>query len=236
MISVGIKMGQDKPVKSLIINITVPFVSIFCLSYVVQQGDALLWSSWLEKHPEMALLFAKNPETGTALWDDPDTKAVWEKHVEETYHFYWEQYTYWTAQGWTIDQSFSESNNDGEAAAIVMDRVIETYLEEWKDGPESKQNDVKTPHSDTEVLNYLFRQNCTLEAGMSSVMDGQCEHVDVVGESCGSDDPHDGGNYGKRPASSQQNTADHRGKKYMCVSVCFVFYVCCQFNKANWNI
>ena len=160
----------------------------------------------------MALLFAKNPDTGTALLDDPDTKAVWEKHVEETYHFYWEQYTYWTAQGWIVDQSFSESNNDGEAAAIVMDRVTDTYLEE-KDGPESKQNDIKTPHNDTEVLSDLFRQNCTLETGMSSVMGGQCEHVVVVGESCGSDDLHDGGNYGKRPASSQQNTANNQGKK-----------------------
>uniref|UniRef100_A0A3Q3XBL0 Trimethylguanosine synthase n=1 Tax=Mola mola TaxID=94237 RepID=A0A3Q3XBL0_MOLML len=164
----GLKWVKTNQLKSLIINITVPFVSIFCLSYVVQQGDALLWSSWLEKHPEMALLFTKNPETGTALWDDPDTKAVWEKHVEETYHFYWEQYTYWTAQGWTIDQSFSESNNDGEAAAIVMDRVIETYLEEWKDGPESKQNDVKTPHSDTEY--YLFVFSHELDADENPIL------------------------------------------------------------------
>lgn len=147
----------------------------------------------------------------TALWDDPDKKAVWDKHVTETYYSYWEQYTYWVAQGWTCDQSVPNGNIDGDAAAAaVMDGVIETHPEERRDGAESQQREEVTAlHDDTEGLNDLFGQCCTLEAGGSSVTNRQHWR---------SDDPHDGGNDRKRPAaSSQQNIAEHTGNNCVCV-------------------
>ena len=51
----------------------------------------MLWQGWLEKHPE----------TVTPPWDDCDTRAAWDQHAAEAYYSYWEQYTYWAAQGWT---------------------------------------------------------------------------------------------------------------------------------------
>lgn len=215
-------MSQDKPFKASMLRITSPFVSISCVSPVAQQGEALLWSSWLEKHPDTDVLSAEDSGTLTAVWDDPDTKAVWDKHVAETYYSYWEQYTYWAAQGWTTDQSVSNGNTDGEAAAAVMDRGIQTHLKELRDGAESQQREeFKALHDNVEVLNNLFGHSCTLEEAGSSVMDSdrQCVSVAVDGERCGSDDPHDGGNDRKRPAaSSQQSVAEHTGNKCVCVS------------------
>lgn len=202
----------------------------YCSS-AAQQGEALLRSSWLEKHPETELLSAEDPVTMTALWDDPDTKAVWDKHAAETYYSYWEQYSYWAAQGWTTDQSVCNGDAGKEAAEGVMDRDKETHPEEWRDAqtrPESQQREeVKTPHGDVEVLNDLFGQNCTLETGRRSLTDSeinrQCLSVANIreqseGEFCGSDDPSDGGNDHKKPvASSQQNTAKHTGNNSVCV-------------------
>ncbi|XP_040911384.1 trimethylguanosine synthase [Toxotes jaculatrix] len=176
-------------------------------SYWAQQGEALLWSSWLEKHPETELLSAEDPQTVTAPWDNPETKAAWDKHAADTYYSYWEQYSYWAAQGWTTDQSVCHGNTGGQAAAGMMDGGIETHSDEWKDGQTGAENqqrgvEAKPLHDDdVEVLKDLFGQTCTLEAGGSSVV-------------CGSDGPSDGGNDRKRPAeSSQQSTARHTGSQ-----------------------
>ncbi|XP_035526402.1 trimethylguanosine synthase-like [Morone saxatilis] len=174
-------------------------------TYWAQQGEALLWSSWLEKYPG----------TVTAPWDDPDAKAAWDKHAAGTYYSYWEQYSYWAAQGWTTDQSTCNGSTGGEAAAAgVMDRGTETRQEEGMDGQTTaerqQKEEVDALHDDVEVLNELLGQKCTLEAGGSSVTDGLCVSGADVRELCGSDDPSDGGNDRKRPAaSSQQNTAEH---------------------------
>ncbi|XP_067460875.1 trimethylguanosine synthase isoform X2 [Thunnus thynnus] len=156
-------------------------------TYWTQQGEALLWSSWLEKHPETKLPSAEDPETVIAPWDDPDSKATWDQHAAETYYYYWEQYSYWAGQGWTTEQSFCNGNTGGET------------------------REVKALHDDVEVLNDLLGQNCTLESGGSTVTDRQCVSVTGIreqpeGEVCGSDDPSDGG---KGCTSSQHNTAEH---------------------------
>lgn len=195
-------------------NIDYQFLSISCVSLEAQQGEALLWSSWLEKHPETDLLPAKEG-TATAYWDDPDTKAAWDEHASETYYSYWEQYSYWAAQGWTTDQSIWNGDTGGEAAE-VMDRGIETHPKEWRaveTGDESQQTEeVKTLYDGIKILNHHFAQNCTLEAGGGSLTDRQHMSVADVRELCGSDDPSDGGNDRKRPAaSSRQNTAEHTG-------------------------
>lgn len=201
------------------------FFSMSPVSPEAQQGEALLWSSWLEKHPET------DPGSGTAVWDDPDTKAAWDNHAAETYYSYWEQYSYWAAQGWTTDQSVYNGNTGEEAAAAgVMDEGVETHPEEWRDGQSGAESqrteEVEAPCDDAEVLNDLFGQNCTLEA---------CESAGTVSEGDGSDDPSDGGNDRKRPAasSSRQNTDEHTGNN--CVCVCVYQYII-NFGKYCFSI
>lgn len=201
--------------------------SCFCIfstssvSAEAQQGEALLWSSWLEKHPEPELLSADVPATVIAPWEDPHMKADWDKHAADTYYSYWEQYSYWAAQGWTPDQSICLS---GEAATGVMDGDTEKHLEKRKDrqGEAESQRgeeEAKAPHRDAEVLCNVFGQSCILEASGDSVADSQIQ-TQSEGELCGSDEPTDGGNERKRPGtSSQQNTAQHAGKT-VCVCVC----------------
>ncbi|XP_026231051.1 trimethylguanosine synthase [Anabas testudineus] len=178
-------------------------------TYWAQQGEALLWGSWLEKHPETELLSADDPTTVTAPWDDPDRKALWDKHAADTYYSYWEQYSYWAAQGWTTGQSVCPSGEEA-AAAGLMDRDTETHSNEGRNqhgGAESQQREeeVKAPPCDAEVLIDAFGQSCTLEAVGDSHI-----HTQSEGEQCGSNEPSDGGNERKRSAAySQRNTAQH---------------------------
>ncbi|XP_068557495.1 trimethylguanosine synthase [Cebidichthys violaceus] len=183
-------------------------------TYWAQQGEGLLWSSWLEKHPET------DPGTVTAPWDDKDTKAIWDKHAAETYYSYWEQYSYWSAQGWTADRSVFNGNTGGEEAAaggrVGGDK--ETHPDIRRDGQteaESQQRDegVKALCDDVEDLSDLIGQKCTMETGGRSVSDSETDGRRVSAaerELCCSDHPSDGGSDRKRPAaSSQQNTAEH---------------------------
>uniref|UniRef100_A0A3Q3KMZ9 Trimethylguanosine synthase n=1 Tax=Monopterus albus TaxID=43700 RepID=A0A3Q3KMZ9_MONAL len=170
--------------------------------YWAHHGEVLLWSSWLEKHPESELLSAEDPGSAIAPWDDPDTKAVWDKHAADTYYSFWEQYSYWAAQGWTTDHLECSGRTSGEAAAGVM----ETQSEEGRDGQAGAENqwrgeELKDPHDDVEDLNDAFGQSCTLEAERLSVAESREQF-------CGPDEPSDGGGDPKTPASSsQQNTA-----------------------------
>ncbi|CAN9502960.1 unnamed protein product [Ophioblennius macclurei] len=149
-------------------------------TYWAQQGETLLWSSWLQKHPETELLSSEGPQTANAPWDDPDTKAEWDTHATETYYSYWEQYSYWAAQGWTAGPS-----EDAEAQH-------EEQNQQGQDG--------------VEALYGLMEQNWTLEAGQSCSTDSDTrEHED--GHVCGADRPSDGGgNDRKRSAPSQHST------------------------------
>lgn len=180
--------------------------SIFSiLSATAQQGEALLWSSWLQKHPETELISEDRHAAAIAPWDDPDMKSVWDRHAADTYYLYWEQYLYWTAQGWTTDQSVCPSGAEAEAAGVVNDDT-QTHTEDRRNECRPTEGEDKGPHHDTEGLSHVFGQSCTLEAGLT--------HTQSERELCGSDEPSDGGNERKRPASSsQQSTVQHAGKR-----------------------
>ncbi|XP_067330005.1 trimethylguanosine synthase isoform X2 [Channa argus] len=184
-------------------------------SYWAKQGEALLWSSWLEKHPETELLSTDISRGFTAPWDDPDTKALWDKHAADTYYSYWEQYSYWAAQGWTTDPSICNGTTGGETATGEMNIGTETHLEERRDGQSvaeslEREEEVKAAHHNAEDLNDMFGRSCTLERCGSSVTDSQihtvCVREQAKGEVCGSDEPSDGGNDQKRPAASSQHS------------------------------
>ncbi|NXJ08284.1 TGS1 synthase, partial [Odontophorus gujanensis] len=74
--------------------------------YWSEYGENLLWQSWLEKHKEVS-----SPEAMIASepWNSPDTKEEWEQHYSELYWYYWEQFRYWTNQGWTTESSHTDS-------------------------------------------------------------------------------------------------------------------------------
>ncbi|XP_056246309.1 trimethylguanosine synthase isoform X2 [Seriola aureovittata] len=174
-------------------------------NYWAQQGEALLWSSWLEKHPETEPPSAGNPGAVSAPWDNSETKALWDQHAADTYYYYWEQYSYWAAQGWTTDQSECTGNTGGAAAAEVMDRGAGTHSDGWKDG--------RTGEEEVKVLPDLFGRKCTLESGGVCVTDSETHRERVEAELC--DDPSDGGDDRKRPAaSSQQDTATHTDSQH----------------------
>ncbi|KAM7401447.1 hypothetical protein PAMA_005584 [Pampus argenteus] len=182
-------------------------------TYWAEHGEAILWSSWLQKHPETELLFAEAPDSVTGPWDDPESKAAWEQHAAETYYYYWEQYSYWAGQGWTTDvntgreEKAEGSNNHCDGATAAESQ---------------KREEVKAVDDEVEVLNDLLGQNCTLDGGSTVTESGagrQCVSVTGIGEQpegevCGSGDPSDGGKGCKRPAAySEHNTAEHTGSQ-----------------------
>ncbi|XP_077392398.1 trimethylguanosine synthase isoform X2 [Festucalex cinctus] len=174
-------------------------------TYWAQQGETLLWNSWVEKHAD-ELRSSEGSHCVIAPWDDPNTKAAWDQHAAETYYYYWEQYSYWAAQGWTTDVS-CEKNTWEETTEEGMDGGIGTHSEEWLDEKTGGQGGV-------EVLNDLLVKNCTLEAGGSISTDcgttTQCSNITKKpAEDCISE-PCDAGNHGKRSdVSSQQNGTQH---------------------------
>lgn len=184
-------------------------ISIYAFIPKAQQGQTLLWEGWLEKHPESQLSSAECPETVTAPWDNPDTKAAWDQHATETYYYYWEQYSYWAAQGWTAEPPVCSEDTDGQQATGETD----THTEDGRHGQAGACDD-------------LTGQNCKSEAGACDVVDligqmslhtqevtGQCDDAEQQdGAACGNDQPCDGGNDHKRAASpSAHSTAQNTG-------------------------
>lgn len=153
------------------------------VSPVAQHGESLLWNSWLEKSETR---LADSGERSGAPWDD--SKLEWDKHVAETYYSYWEQYTYWLGQGWTVDSSGSTETKNEEAVSEL-----------WRDGAERQ---VTAPHHDVEVLDQLFAENCMLELSEKRKV-------------CGSD-PRDAGNNCERPSSSSQHNTPQQSGTGVC--------------------
>lgn len=73
--------------------------------YWNEYGEGLLWQSWLEKHQEV---LSSEGITASEPWSSPDTKEEWEQHYSELYWYYWEQFQYWTSQGWTTESSHGD--------------------------------------------------------------------------------------------------------------------------------
>lgn len=132
----------------------------------------------------------------TALLGDPGTRVLWEEHLAETYYSYWEQYTYWAAQGWTADPVEESSG---------------VHPEQRSDGSPVRAG----LSSDIEALGRLLGQSCSVEDAQVSVVQAAtgCQEVVVSTDCCSADEPQDGGSERKRPAgSSQPDTAAHTGR------------------------
>lgn len=127
--------------------------------------------------------------------------------MAETYYSYWEQYTYWVGQGWTIDDFVSAVDTNEEAASVVTNSSSVANPEKWRDRIKQRQREeVSAPRDDVEALNHLFGENCTLEISQNQ-------------EVCGLDPPHDGGNNSERPAPSSQHTVPQQSGNVCLVSL-----------------
>ncbi|XP_064848844.1 trimethylguanosine synthase isoform X2 [Oncorhynchus masou masou] len=173
--------------------------------YWSQQGEGLLWQGWLEKHPETSSC----PATAEPPWDCPGTKEAWDNHTSHTFLYYWEQFNYWAAQGWTIDYSSSapietkQPGHEGEAEGEPThccdpgDLEFEGKLERSEAGT-------------SEVVDLIGQMSLLSEGvGQCDLSKQQVDHV------CGNDEPCDGGNR-KRTASSTKSTELRDSKQGRC--------------------
>ncbi|KAM9322314.1 trimethylguanosine synthase [Pholidichthys leucotaenia] len=187
--------------------------------YWAKQGEALLWSSWLEKHPETQMPSGDDPGVISATWDDPHTKALWDKHAAETYYYYCEQYSYWAQQGWTYDQSVCDGDTGEEEAMDGVDGGSETHSEERGEGQTRAER--RQTENIIEGLSDVFGQSCVLEEAGDCLRGSERASCCVSGTEMSTqsqaalcDNPNDGGDDPQRPSgSSQQNTTEQEGSQ-----------------------
>ncbi|CAL8278643.1 unnamed protein product [Lota lota] len=198
-------------------------------TYWAQQGQALLWQGWLEKHPE----------TVTPPWDDCDTRAAWDQHAAEAYYGYWEQYTYWAAQGWTASgeprdgEEGQDEEATGEPDASGNDREDEgraVGAEEVHHGTRDRdaQPDATGGNANCEgegergsgLVDLMVEMSLHATEGEAGGPGGTGEQRDGGGDGS-HEEPCDGGNDRKRAGSSstvaantgsQQNGSTHSSR------------------------
>ncbi|NXY68821.1 TGS1 synthase, partial [Glareola pratincola] len=199
--------------------------------YWSEYGEGLLWQSWLEKHQEVSSF-----ETTTASepWNSPDTREEWEQHYSELYWYYWEQFQYWTSQGWTTESSHSDN---GKANGVTQETGFSGRMDLVSPG---------TEHSEVlslELSPSVTRSEETLPSGAephSEIISGICNlnledlNLEEVGQSTAAltvacqhpqersssdsesqKEPCDGGNR-KRSASCENKSINQSGSQGSC--------------------
>ncbi|XP_010291240.1 PREDICTED: LOW QUALITY PROTEIN: trimethylguanosine synthase, partial [Phaethon lepturus] len=196
--------------------------------YWSKYGEDLLWQSWLEKHQEVS-----SPETTTASepWNSPDTREEWEQHYSELYWYYWEQFQYWTSQGWTTESSHVdnvEANGVTQETGILgkMDSVsVEAEHSEVLSlelSPSNTRSERTLPSSaepHNEIISGICNLNLNLEevkqsgAALIVAQQGPQEHSSSDSES--QKEPCDGGPR-KRSASCENKSINQSGSQGSC--------------------
>ncbi|KAM4727950.1 trimethylguanosine synthase isoform 2-T2 [Anableps anableps] len=188
-------------------------------TYWAQNGQDLLWSSWLEKHPDTSVLYGDHLRAITAPWNDPDMKALWDKLAAETYYSCWERFSYWTALGWTIEPQMCNSNVGDEVETDILIQSEEQRERKIGDGSQEKESKV-------DVMSNLFRETFTVEESRSCAADLETNRYQVYSADVGKQseeesccgDPSDGGTDHKEPAgSSPENTTKQTDSKQVAV-------------------
>ncbi|OPJ83466.1 trimethylguanosine synthase [Patagioenas fasciata monilis] len=194
--------------------------------YWSEYGEGLLWQSWLEKHQEVS-----SCETTTASepWNSPDTKEEWEQHYSELYWYYWEQFQYWTSQGWTIESSHGdnvEANGVTQESDLLGKRNLVSPSEELslELSPSNTRSEGTLPsHAEphSEIISGVCNLNLNLEeveqssAVLTVAQQGPQEHSSSDSES--QKEPHDGGTR-KRSASCENKSGNRSGSQGSCSS------------------
>ncbi|NWI08592.1 TGS1 synthase, partial [Crypturellus soui] len=129
--------------------------------YWSEYGEGLIWQSWLEKHGELSETTANSEP-----WNSPDTQEEWEQHYREQYWYYWEQFQYWTSQGWTTESS---CNNGVEVNEVTQDTEP------------SEKMDFFSPDAECKVLNLeLSPPNIKSEEAPTSRAESHSEIISGI--------------------------------------------------------
>ena len=155
--------------------------------YWAQQGSSLLWQTWLETHPQYC-----SDQEG-ALWDCPDSSNEWELHYIQTYERYWEEYRYWTSQGWTMAEA-----QEGAGPALV-------------DTPSADNGDPViggAQRAEEEVADLIGQLSLKSLAGREVIGSQIGRDEDPC---CLGDEPCDGGN--RKRTSSSRGSSGPAGKR-----------------------
>lgn len=191
--------------------------------YWSEYGEGLLWQSWLEKHQEVS---SSEATTASEPWNHPDTREEWEQHYSELYWYYWEQFQYWTNQGWTTESSHGDNV---EANGVIQEMGLLGKMDVVSPGAEhSEVLSLKLSPSDTrseetlpsgaelhsEITSGICNLNLNLEeveqnsTALTVVQQGsqECRSSDSEGQ----EEPCDGGTM-KRSASCENKSINHTG-------------------------
>ncbi|XP_064909638.1 trimethylguanosine synthase isoform X2 [Columba livia] len=194
--------------------------------YWSEYGESLLWQSWLEKHQEVTSCEAT---TASEPWNSPDTKEEWEQHYSELYWYYWEQFQYWTSQGWTTESSQGdnmEANGVTQETDLLGKRNLVSPSEELslELSPSNTRSEETLPsHAEphSEIISGVCNLNLNLEevdqssAALTVAQRGPQEHSSSDSEN--QKEPRDGGTR-KRSASCENKSGNQSGSQGSCSS------------------
>ncbi|KAF1528174.1 Trimethylguanosine synthase, partial [Eudyptula minor] len=198
--------------------------------YWSEYGEGLLWQSWQEKHQEVS---SSEATTASEPWNSPDTREEWEQHYSELYWYYWEQFQYWTSQGWTTESSHGdnvEANGvtqetglsgkmDLVSPGAEQSEVLNLELSSSNTRSEETLPSSAEPHS--EIIARICNLNLNLEevqqssAALAVARQGPQERSSSDSES--QKEPCDGGTR-KRSASCENKSINQSGSQGSCSS------------------
>ncbi|NXK59451.1 TGS1 synthase, partial [Sylvietta virens] len=196
--------------------------------YWNKYGEGLLWQSWLEKHQEVSL---SEGITVSEPWNNPDTKEEWEQHYSELYWYYWEQFQYWTSQGWTTESSHGDKV---EITGVTQETGFSGEMGLVSPGPEhsevlslelspSNTRSEETLPSSAEPLSEIISGICNLNLNLEEVEQSSAAltvaHKDPEEQSSSDSgsqkEPCDGGSR-KRRASCEHKSVNQSGVQESC--------------------
>ncbi|XP_048142807.1 trimethylguanosine synthase isoform X1 [Corvus hawaiiensis] len=198
--------------------------------YWSEYGEGLLWQSWLKKHQEVSL---SEGITASEPWNSPDTKEEWDQHYSELYWYYWEQFQYWTSQGWTTESSHGdkvEVNGVTQETGPLreMDLVSpgpeHSEVLSLKLSPSNTRSEERLPSSaepHSEIISGICNLNLNLEeveqssAALTVAHSGPEEQSSS--DSGSQKEPCDGGSR-KRRASCENKSVNQSGVQEPCSS------------------
>ncbi|XP_014737124.1 PREDICTED: trimethylguanosine synthase [Sturnus vulgaris] len=196
--------------------------------YWGEYGEGLLWQSWLEKHQEVSL---SDAITASEPWNSPDTKEEWEQHYSELYWYYWEQFQYWTSQGWTTESSHGDMV---EVNGLTQEPGLSGEMDLVSPGPEHSEvlslelspSSIRSeetlpssaePHS--EIISGICNLNLNLEEVEQSSAALTVAHKDTEEQSSSDSgsqqEPCDGGSR-KRRASCENKGVNQSDVQESC--------------------
>ncbi|NXY29488.1 TGS1 synthase, partial [Pomatorhinus ruficollis] len=198
--------------------------------YWNEYGEGLLWQSWLEKHQEVS---SSEGITASEPWNSPDTKEEWEQHYSELYWYYWEQFQYWTSQGWTTESSHGDKV---EINGITQETGFSGEMGLVSPGPKhsevlslelspSNTRSEETLPSSAEPHNEIISGICNLSLNLEEVEQSSAAltvaHKDPEeqssSDSASQKEPYDGGSR-KRRASCENKSVNQSGVQESCSS------------------